>query len=135
MTTAAFPATVRDSLTYQDALLDVVARARNGDAAALAYVFYGVYHEVFLSTRDRHAAERATRRALDRLPSMLRSHRYVTVAKLRDSLVTQAQHNTRKPRHSAVPVGRMRNLRAGVRHLVLVSAAAIAAVGALILAI
>jgi hypothetical protein len=140
MTSAALAqAPVYDSPSYQDALLDVTDRARNGDTEALAYVFdhvfYDVYHRVFQVTRDRRAAERATRKALDRLPAMLRSRRYQTVPDLRDALVQQAQRGLRQPRKAGASVGGMEGLRAATRRFVLISAASIAAAGALILAI
>lgn len=140
MTTAALAtAPVRNSPNYQDALLDVVSRARNGDTDALAYVFdnvfYDVYHHVFVVTRDRSDAERATRRALGRLAPMLRSRRYSTLTELRDALVYQARQSLPVPRSARESAGGMQSLRAGVRHLVLVSAASIAGAGALILAI
>jgi hypothetical protein len=140
MTTAALGRSpVLDSPTFQNALLDVVHRARGGDTDALAYVFdnvfYDVYHHVFLMTRDRSKAERATRKALDRLPEMLRGQRYATVAQIRDVLVYEARQTVRPMSKAGASAGGMDGLRAVVRHLVLISTAAIAAASALILAL
>jgi hypothetical protein len=140
MTSAAFAhAAARDSLSYQDALLDVVGRARDGDAQALAYVFdhvfCDVYHHVFLVTRDRKQAERATRRALDPLPAMLRGNEYPTLTALRDALVYQASLETR-PAHDAVtPARELEGMRAVVRHVVLMAATSVTAISAVFLAV
>jgi hypothetical protein len=138
MTTAAFaPTRISDSPGYQDVLFEVATRARRGDPDALAYVFdnvfYDVYHEVLTATRDRAEAERATRKALHRLPEMLRSRRYESLTELRESLVRQAMSKRSSAGKAGAPVGGMENLRAGIRHLVLISAGFIAAAGALIL--
>jgi hypothetical protein len=138
MTTAAVGTSViPDSPTYQDALLDVVQRARAGDTDALAYVFdnvfYDVYHHVFLITRDRRKAERATRKAFARLPEMLRGQRHATLTQIRAGLVLQARKTVRPVSKAGASAGGLDGLRAVIRHLVLMSAASIAAVGALIL--
>ena len=140
MTTAALaPVTLHEGITHDDALFDVMSRARAGDAEALAFVFdnafYEVYHHVFLVTRDRRETERATRHALDRLPAMLRSRRYRTLTELRDALVYRARQDIRRPRRVRASAGGMEDLRAVIRHLVLISAASIAAAGALVLAL
>jgi hypothetical protein len=137
MTSAAIAqATVQDSPSYQDALLEVVNRAREGDEDALAYVFdnvfYDVYHEVFVATRDRRQAERVTREALRDLPALLRSRRYQSLAGLREGLVRRALPENQP---AAVTDSGLDGLRASTRHFVLASTAVIAAVGALILAI
>ena len=132
------PATPGDGLTYQDALIDMVERARSGDIDALIYVFdnvfFDVYQHVFLVTRDRRRADRLTRKALDRLPSMLRSRRYRSLSQLRAALLDQAGRSMPQSKVKASPGG-MAGLRAVTRHLVLISASAITTAGALILAI
>jgi len=125
------------SPTHQDALPDVVQLARSGDKDALEYVFdnvfYDVYHRVFLVTRDRRKAERATRRALERLPEMLRGQRYATLTQIRDGLVHQAHLAARPGDKAGISAGGVDSLRAVIRHLVLISAASVAAAGALLL--
>ena len=119
--------------------MDLVARARLGDHDALVYVFdnvfYDVYHEVLLATRDRRQAERVTREALDQLPGLLRKSHFGSVRDLRDALVRRAHTSISRSREAGASVSGMENLRAGIRHFVLISAAFIAAAGALILAI
>ena len=119
------------------ALAAVVTRAREGDREALVYVFdnvfYDVYHHVFLATRSRRDAERITREALDRLPSLLRRDRFLSVEDLRDSLVEEAERKLRGSRRTGAPVRDMAGPRAVIRHAVLISSAVIAATGALIL--
>jgi hypothetical protein len=137
MTSATFPV-VPVTYEYKDALAEVVARAHEGDADALEYVFdhlfYDVYHEVFVASRDRRRAERVTRKAFNRLPSMLRSGRYRTLDELREAIAKDALGSGSKVRASH-PSSDVTGLRAATRHLVLVSAAAVAAAGALALAI
>jgi hypothetical protein len=137
--TAASIITMFPSATNHDLLLDVVARARYGEPDALVYVFdnvfYDVYHDVFLATRDRRQAEQVTRDALKRLPRLLRSGRYTTLDQISDSLVAQARRRVpalRKPETSA---DSLEPLRAVVRHVVLLTAASIASMRAVILAI
>lgn len=136
MTTAAL-GTAATTDTYHDALLDVVQRAHAGDTDALAYVFdhvfYDVYHHVFLHTRDRRKAERATRKALDRLPEMLHCQRHATLTQIRDGLVQEARQTIRPVSRTGAFAGGVGGLRAAIRHLVLISAASIAAAGALLL--
>jgi hypothetical protein len=138
MTTATFALTSKmrpDAPAIVD--IDIATRAREGDPEALVYVFdnvfYEVYHHVFLATRSRREAERVTRKALDTLPSLLRHGRYGSVEELRSSLVERADRQLRGSRRSEVPVRGMAGLRAIIRHAVLISSAAIAAIGALIL--
>ena len=118
-------------------LTDIVRRAQSGDQDALMYVFdnvfYDVYHFVLLATHDRGDAERVTRDALNRLPGMVRSGRFQSVEALRESLVHQATQRLRINHRTKAPVGGMSGLRAVIRHAVLISSAAIAATGALIL--
>jgi hypothetical protein len=140
MTTAVTfaPAPIAFRPVRGEVLLGLLARARLGDEAALGYVFdnvfYDVYQEVFLDTRDRREAERVTRDAMDRLPRMLHSGRYGTVDEIRDSLVRQTRRRRAALRKAGAPAGGLEGLRAGIRHLVLISAALSAAAGALILA-
>jgi hypothetical protein len=119
------------------AILDVVSRARQGDADALAYVFdnvfYDVYHHVFLATHNRREAERLTRDALDHLPSMVRRGRYRSLEALRDDLVDRAAEQLQRNRRDKAPVDGLAVSRAVIRHAVLISSAAIAAAGALLL--
>jgi hypothetical protein len=137
MTSVAFPV-VPVTYEYKDALAEIVARAREGDADALEYVFdhlfYDVYHEVFVATRDRRLAERATRKTFDRLPGMLRSGRYGTLDELRAAIAKDALGRGGKARLSRASSD-VTALRAATRHLVLTLAAAVAAAGALTLAI
>jgi len=118
-------------------IVDTVARARHGDPDALVYVFdnvfYDVYHHVFMTTRNRKDAERITRDALDHLPSLIRRGRYGSVEELRLSLMEQAERRLQRSRGTGVPRRGMAHLRAVIRHAVLISSAAIAATGALLL--
>jgi hypothetical protein len=124
---------------YEDAALLAVRRARRGDEDALAYVFdhvfYDVYHDVFPATRDRRKAEQATRKAVDRLPAMLQARRYTTLEQIRDELVREARRSVRPSRGAGASSSGMVGLRAVIRHIVLISAASIAAAGALLLVI
>jgi hypothetical protein len=118
-------------------LSDVVSRAREGDEDALVYVFdnvfYDVYHYVLLTTHDRRQAERITRDALPQLPSLVRSGRFQSVEALRESLVNQATQRLRNNHWTGTPGGGLSGVRAVLRHAVLISSAAIAATGVLLL--
>jgi hypothetical protein len=119
------------------AIVDVVTRARQGDRDALVYVFdnvfYDVYHHVLMVTHNRQDAEQITRDALDHLPSMLRRGHFRNVEELRISLVEAADRKLNRSRRIGAPVSGMSGLRAVIRHAVLISSAAIAATGALVL--
>ena len=136
MTTAsiAFISKTRPDLP---AIVGVVDRAREGDPDALVYVFdnvfYDVYHHVLLTTRNRRDAERITRRALDRLPSMLRQGRYGSLDELRAGLLNQAEKELRGHPRTGAPADGTATLRALLRHVVLITSAAVAATSALLL--
>jgi hypothetical protein len=119
------------------AIVGVIDRAREGDPDALVYVFdnvfYDVYHHVLLTTRNRRDAERITRRALDRSPSMLRDGRYSSVEGLRAGLLKQAERQLRGRTRIGVTADGTAALQALLRHVVLITSAAAAATGALVL--
>jgi hypothetical protein len=119
------------------AIVDVVTRARQGDQDALIYVFdnvfYDVYHYVLLTTRSRQDAERITRGALDHLPAMVRRGRYTNVDELRLSLVQQAERQLSRRRRTDARARGSAGLRAVIRHAVLLSSTAVAAIGAVLL--
>lgn len=140
MTAASIVTLFPGTISASDApLLDVVARARNGETDALLYVFdnvfYDVYHDVFLDTLNRREAERVTREALARLPRMLRSGRYASIEELRESLVSRARQRAQTRPQPGASVDGLESLRAVVRHVVLTITASIAAVGVVILAV
>ena len=119
------------------AIAEVGARARQGDADALGYVFdnvfYDVYHHVFMTTRNRADAARITRDALDHLPSMLRDGGYGSLGELRSALVELSERQLQRSRRIKASSRSMAGLRAAIRHAMLISSTAVAAAGALLL--